>query len=94
MKQYTKKFKQQAVELASSLGNVAQAARELGISEANLYNWRSAAMMGTDGTPPQHIGKETAEEELRRLRAENSQLRKVNRILKAAAAFFSQDSLK
>ena len=37
---------------------------------------------------------ENAAEELARLRRENNELRKVNHILKAAAAFFSQDHLK
>ena len=34
------------------------------------------------------------EEENRRLQAENAELKKVNHILKAAAAFFSRDHLK
>jgi hypothetical protein len=33
-------------------------------------------------------------EEFKRLKAENDKLKKVNQILKAAAAFFSQDHLK
>ena len=37
---------------------------------------------------------ETPEEELKRLRKEVEELKKVNYILKRAAAFFSQDHLK
>ena len=37
---------------------------------------------------------ETPQEEIKRLRTEVTELKKVNHILKAAAAFFSQDHLK
>jgi transposase-like protein len=38
-KQLTVEFKQEAVRNAEMSGNVAQTARELGISEKSLYSW-------------------------------------------------------
>ncbi len=94
MRKYTKEFKQQAVDLAGSLGSISKAARELGIAEANIYNWKAALSAGSNGLLQPAILQESQAEELKRLRVETAQLRKVNQILKAAAAFFSQDSLK
>ena len=85
---YTTEYRKQAVQLAEDLGSVMKAAHQLGISEANIYSWRNAAPT-TPGP-----GNVSAQEELRRLRKENSDLKKINHVLKAAAAFFSQDHLK
>jgi transposase len=92
-KNYTAEFRRQAVELADSLGSTVEAARQLGISDGSIHTWRSRRLLDEDA--PQAKSLSTSEtEELKRLRQENSQLRKVNHILKAAAAFFSQDHLK
>lgn len=88
-KVYTAEFKKQAVELAESLGNYVQAARQLGISDASLHAWRK--QLGMKSTPR---GLSESEQEILRLKKENAELKKVNQILKAAAAFFSQDQLK
>lgn len=69
--------------------------RKLGISDGNIHNWRgklikSGKVSKSDTKSP----SETSEEELKRLRRENSELKKANIILKSAAAFFSQDHLK
>ena len=91
MKKYTKEFKQQAVELADSLGSTVEAARQLGISDGSIHTWRTKLLVAGDA--PKRAA-ESELEELKRLRGENAQLKKVNHILKAAAAFFSQDHLK
>ena len=88
-KVYSLEFKQQAVELAVSLGNYAQAARQLGVSDSVLYTWRAQF-----GEAPKAKVLSAPEEEIQRLKKENAELKKVNHILKAAAAFFSQDQLK
>ncbi|MBC7690527.1 MAG: transposase [Methylotenera sp.] len=94
-KTYTKEFKQQAVELAESLGSRKEASRQLGVSDASIHNW--AAKFGSQTSK---VGSASAPlsatdaEELKRLRRENADLKKVNHILKSAAAFFSQDHLK
>lgn len=87
-RKYTAEFKRQAVNLANDLG-VKKASRQLGISETNIHNWRTKQRVSE-----QPAIEVSMAEENRRLREENADLRKVNHILKAAAAFFSQDHLK
>ena len=84
---YTVEFKQQAVELAKSLGSVKQAADQLGISDVNIHVWKKKLAPKAPGL------EESPAEELKRLRLENAQQKKVIHILKSAAAFFSQDHL-
>lgn len=90
---FTKEFKRQAVELADSLGNTAEAAKQLGISDGSIYHWRTRGLLEKDAVPSSAVGLSETEE-LHRLRSEVAQLKKVNYILKSAAAFFSQDHLK
>lgn len=94
-RKYTAEFKEQAVRLAEEIG-ARKAAQKLGLSDANIHNWRAKKRAGEKfkgaiGTS--HIA-ETPDEEIRRLRRENEELKKANYILKRAAAFFSQDHLK
>ena len=90
-RKYTKEFKQQAIELAASLGSTSAAARQLGISDGSISTWRTKELIdGVERVRPD----EKESEELNRLRYENAQLKKINHILKSAAAFFSQDHLK
>lgn len=92
-KQYTKEFKIQALELAKNMGNFAAAARQLGISDSLLYAWKDK--FNFDAGAGKTAATAVAEtEEMSRLRKENEELKKVNYILKRAAAFFSQDHLK
>lgn len=93
-RKYTDDFKRRAVELAKDIG-IAQAEMKLGIPHGNIRNWREkinkfGKVSRTDTKSP----NESAEDQLRRLQKENSELKKANIILKAAAAFFSQDHLK
>lgn len=90
-RRYAIEFKQQAVELAESLGSATAAARQLGISDASIYAWKQK--FGKVKTSFLDVNLPEAEE-LKRLRKENIELKKVNHILKGAAAFFSQDHLK
>ena len=98
-RQYTDEYRKQALELAKDLGSTSAAARQLGISDVNLYNWRmkfEGRSKEMDQKIKQDIPKnpEADQEELKRLRKKVAELEKVNEILKRAAAFFSQDSLK
>lgn len=86
---YTEEFKKQAVALAEREGSVLAAARQLGVSDMNIHKWKKKFRAATD--PKSH---EALEKEIGELRKENANLKKVNTILKAAAAFFSQDQLK
>jgi transposase len=98
-RQYTIEFKRQAVQLAQELKSGPKAAGQLGISSSNIHTWRTQLKAGVlIGGPKSDVttksSQESADEELKRLRRENGDLRKVNHILKQAAAFFSQDHLK
>jgi transposase len=89
---YTTEFKQEAVRLIENEGkSPAQVARDLGISEQTLANWRKAHKSGklASGT-----GKPvTAEQmELSRLRAENARLKMELEILEKATAYFAKKS--
>jgi transposase len=92
-KNYTEEFKQQAIELAASLGSTSEAARQLGISDGSIHSWKMKRLADGKSNAPTSR-PESDVEELKRLRSENAQLKKVNHILKSAAAFFSQDHLK
>lgn len=98
-RQYTLEFKRQAVQLAEDLKSSLKAATQLGIPKASLYTWRAQAKMGALGGANSAMAAikpqaSSSEEEIRRLQREVAELKKVNHILKAAAAFFSQDHLK
>lgn len=89
---YTQEFKQEAVQQVESEGqSPAQVARELGISEQTLSNWRKANKAGKLGTSG---GKPITPEqmELSRLRAENARLKMEVEILEKATAYFAKVS--
>jgi len=93
-RKYTNDFKHRVITLANEIG-VTQASLKLGVSTSNIYNWKeSFVKLGRVSKSDTMSPTETSEEELKRLRKENSDLKKANIILKSAAAFFSQDHLK
>jgi transposase len=93
-RKYTDDFKHRAVDLAREIGPC-EAARKLGISNGNIYQWRKKlARLGRVSKSDTKSPTESVEDQLRRLQKENSELKKANLILKSAAAFFSQDHLK
>ena len=90
---YTEEFKIDALKLAKSHGNYTEAAKRLGVSDSLLHSWKKTYNITIDSD--KSVEKSFAEaEELKRLRKENEELKKINYILKRAAAFFSQDHLK
>lgn len=91
-RKYTVEFKQQAIELAKSLGSTKKAADQLGIPDVNIHQWRKR--LSEMGAPAGGTQQESPLEELKRLRRENAEQKKVIHILKSAAAFFCQDHLK
>jgi transposase-like protein len=93
-RQHTAEFKQGAVELARQLNSVAEAAKQLGINENSIYAWRLKPEFSGTATTKPAVVKSAEQQEIERLRKENGELKKVNQILKHAAAFFSQDHLK
>ena len=93
-RKYTQEFKEQAVRLAKQLGSNRAAAQQLGISDVNIHVWQNKDLKRQSKASAYVSPSETPEEEMKRLRQENEELKKVNYILKRAAAFFSQDHLK
>lgn len=93
-KTYSKEFQIQALELARDLKSFAAASRQLGISDGLIYNWKTKHKFDIGNTNRTAVAAVAETEETRRLRKENEELKKVNYILKKAAAFFSQDHLK
>jgi transposase len=91
---YTKEFKIKAVEiLEQGHKSVRQVAKELGVAENNLYNWRKQLQKKQEKqekafpNQPQFDEKEL---ELRRLRARVAELEEEREILKKAAACVPQ----
>ena len=86
---HTSEFKMEAVRLAEREGmSVAQAARDLGISDSVLYDWVKKFGTSSDGsrvTPDER-------EELIRLRRELRIVKEERDILKKATAFFAKES--
>lgn len=92
---YTPEFKAKALRLlaesrslySSETNAIAAVAKDLGIAPESLRRWRnqSDAMVAEETRQP----AEDAMAELRRLRAENAQLRRANEILTTASAFFA-----
>lgn len=85
-KQYSKEYKAEALALAQKLG-VTAAAKELGLHESQLYNWRLKAR-----------SEQNQSDEQRQLAAENVRLKRQLAekseelaILKKAAAYFAKE---
>ena len=88
-KTYTPEFKLQALGMITDQGlSVAEVARRLGVTEGSLRVWREDAR-GRASAPPGHAKASPADDELRRLRAENTRLRAERDLLKKAAAYFA-----
>ena len=87
-RKFTNEFKAEAVKLVRNQGiKVAVAARDLGLSETTLHNWLKRDSEGMlDPSSPQR----QEHEELKRLRKENSRLKREKEILVKATAFFAK----
>jgi transposase len=84
---FTEEFKRDAVQLAKERGNVAQAARDLGVHESVLSRWKRQLATAPERPfpgqgKPQHP-------ELAQLKRENARLREENEILKKAVGIFT-----
>lgn len=88
-KRYTDQFKQEAVRAVETRGNrtVAEVAESLGVPEHMLHAWKSKAK--ADGSTSDR--KDSAEEELRRLRRENADLKKNRDVLVKSLAVFVKE---
>jgi transposase len=93
-KTYTPEFKREAVRLAQTSGKpIAQVARELGISDTSIHQWRNElSEHGSEAFPGS--GHQTVqEEEIRRLKRELDRVQKERDILKKTLGIFTRDQL-
>jgi transposase len=87
---YTADFKLQAVKMLTDQHlSIAEVARRLGVSENCLREWRKAVQAAGTAAFPGPGQTSPADDELRRLRAENVRLRAERDLLKKAAAYFA-----
>lgn len=93
-KQYTKEFKLDAISMVVDQElTIAEAARNLEINAGMLGRWIKESQADTNGQAFRGNGKLTPEqEEIRRLKLENKQLKLEKQILKEAAVFFARET--
>ena len=89
---FSREYKLAAVKKVVEQGlSYSQVARDLGIRDNMLHNWRRA--LEADGTLVANSSDNSSTEaELKRLREEVRELRMEREILKKAAAFFAKES--
>jgi transposase len=88
---YSREFKLEAMSLVSDGGvSLAQAARDLGVSENTLWRWKKEFEENSDHAFPGKGHLKPPEDELARLRRENRRLRQERDILKKAVGIFSR----
>jgi len=90
-RKYPPEFEKQAVEMARYSGRpLTQIASELGLAKETLRNWvrQDEADRGVRTDRP--ATQEAAE--IKELRKEVAELRRANRILKLASAYFAQEA--
>ena len=92
-RKYTREFKQQAVTLAEEIGYT-DASKKLGIPISTVRAWKNKVMTNGGSSVSKNNEKIDYAEELKKAQKEIIELKKINTILKSAAAFFSQDHLK
>lgn len=91
-RKYTEAFKREAVRLLETRGerSAGDVAESLGVAENLLWNWRRR--FGEVAAAAREERGESPEEEVKRLRRENAELREEREILKKAAAFFAKET--
>ena len=87
-KVYTEEFKRDAVRLAKERGNIAQTARDLGISDNTLQGWKQQLEKTPDNPFPGNGTPRDAE--FVQLQRENARLKEENEILKKAVGIFTK----
>lgn len=90
-KTYSKEFKIETVRLAETSGkSITEIARDLGISDSTIHNWRKQLSAHGEQACP-GSGHQTPEaEELRRLKRELEVVKQERDILKKALHIFSR----
>ena len=91
-KKHSEEFKREAVRLLENRGErtVADVAASVGVAENLLHAWKRKLGSAAEQVRRER-GGETPEDELKRLRRENAQLRQERDILKKSVAVFARD---
>jgi len=91
-RKHTEEFKREAVRLLENRGEraVADVAASLGVAENLLHAWKRKLGSAAEQVRKER-GGETPEDELKRLRRENAQLRQERDVLKKSVAVFARD---
>lgn len=93
-KTYTPEFKREAVRLVQTSGkSIAQVARELGISDTSIHQWRKELTEHGPEAFPGSGHQAAQEEEVRRLKRELEIVKQERDILKKALGIFSRERL-
>ena len=88
---YTEEFRRQAVDLITSEKlSIPDAARRLGVDAKTLRKWVKKYRPAPATAAPSPAAPPSVEQELRRLREENRQLKMERDILKKAAIYLAQ----
>ena len=88
---YTREFKQEALQLWESSGKSApQIEDDLGITHGLLYKWRGDAQLAGEDAFPGHGQVKASDAEMHQLRREMAEMREERDILKKAVAIFSR----
>ncbi len=91
-KKYDREFREGAVRIVEETGKpIAQVARDLGVNEGTLGNWVARARETRDGASS--LSKADYEE-LKRLRAENAELRMERDVLKRSVVLWVKEATK
>ena len=92
-KVYPREFKEEAVRLAQTSGkSIVQVARELGISDTSIHQWRKELTERGKEAFPGSGHQTPLEEENRRLKRELERVQQERDILKKVVSIFSRDS--
>lgn len=90
-KTYTAEFKREAVRLAQTSGkSIVQVARELGISDTSIHQWRKELTEHSQEAFPGSGHQTAQEEEVRRLKRELEVVKQERDILKKTVGIFSR----
>ena len=91
-KKYDREFREGAVRIVEETGKpIAQVARDLGVNEGTLGNWVQRAREAREGRG--EMAKDDYEE-LKRLRAENAELRMERDVLKRSVVLWVKEATK
>jgi transposase len=86
---YDAAFKKEAISMVTELGcSVVEVAEKLGIHNKTMYRWMDEFKQDGNNAFPGKGNLKPDDEEIRRLKRENLELREENEILKKATAIF------